>query len=731
MPDSKPACVASRFPGILNEALIVGIDVCGDREIRHWIGNFVAQAVPSDVVTPMQVARNVSSAGRPLRVAAQACNAMTLSFDITSFKRLKATGNLPSPQGAALAIMRATQSEDVSLVEVARVVKGDPAFVGRLIRAANGLVGYRQRPIVAVQDALTVLGLPAVRHLALCFSLLSSYRAGTSKGFDYDRYWSSSLLTGVAMQALATPERRVPTEESYSVGLLSRIGELALATVFPERYDELRAQPSSSVAERLIELERRQFGTDHRELGAAMIHDWGFPEIFCEAVYVHEAVGEGGSTIEPRVKKIADMLALSRAMAHFCLATGNEQLALARGLVAAAWRLEIDKAALATIGDRISLDWSGWASLLKLQTRPLPPFAELIADHPGMTPVMPMVEAPVYEESPPRVPVRRNTGGARSRMRVLVAGQEAKARTQIRELLEAAGHEVQEANSALLAAELVLLVQPHMVIVDWALAGGPGLDLVERLRRIPSGRTLHLLVLTPSSDEQTVVDIFEAGADDYLAQPLSSRVLLARLKAAQRIVDLHHEIEQERNEIRLLSAELAASNRLRHDTVVAVEQGGTMMPKVFFERLRRECASSLAGATALACMAVGVDEIESLEQTYGADFASAAETHVSACLAKVLRSDDLICHSARGVFLVCCPKTAQVDAKHAAERARRAVESTTVSSNRLQVRLTVSIGLAGCGETTFSADMLIEAAQAALESAKAEGRNRVACTNPT
>src|SRR6516225_810131 len=153
---------------------------------------------------------------------------MSFLFDIASFERLKATGNLPSPRGAALAIMRATQAEDVSMAELARIAGGDPAFVARIVRAANGLVGYRQRPIVAVQDAILMLGLPAVRNLALGFSLLSNYRRGKAAGFNFDHFWSASLLTAISMQALAQATRRAPADESYTLGLLSRIGKLAL-----------------------------------------------------------------------------------------------------------------------------------------------------------------------------------------------------------------------------------------------------------------------------------------------------------------------------------------------------------------------------------------------------------------------------------------------------------------------------------------------------------------------
>jgi HD-like signal output (HDOD) protein len=60
-------------------------------------------------------------------------------IDLSKFEHLKATGDLPSPKGAALSIIRLTQRENCSLADLAHSVKTDPAFVGRLIKSANSL----------------------------------------------------------------------------------------------------------------------------------------------------------------------------------------------------------------------------------------------------------------------------------------------------------------------------------------------------------------------------------------------------------------------------------------------------------------------------------------------------------------------------------------------------------------------------------------------------------------
>jgi HD-like signal output (HDOD) protein len=164
-------------------------------------------------------------------------------FNSERLQEIKALGDLPSPKGAALAVMRLTQNPQVSVAELTQAVQTDPALVGRLIKAANAL-NNKNRPVTAVQDALILLGISTVRYLALSFSLVSEYRGNQCAQFNFSRFWSHSLACGVAMQALASKTRIASPEEAFSIGLLCRIGELSLASVFPKEYAqvlELRA----------------------------------------------------------------------------------------------------------------------------------------------------------------------------------------------------------------------------------------------------------------------------------------------------------------------------------------------------------------------------------------------------------------------------------------------------------------------------------------------------------
>ena len=299
---------------------------------------------------------------------------MVPPIDISRFEQLKASGDLPSPKGVALAIMRLTQQENVSIPDLAGIVKADPAFVGRLIKAANGIIGYGHRPVVSVQDALTVLGMPAVRHMALGFSLLTNYRDGACESFDYGCFWASSLLSAVAMQILALKTRVAAADEMYCLGLLACVGELALATLYPHDYSKIVVDSVGQGRRRLLELESCAFAMTSAELGAAMLADWGLPRVFTDAAFcvANDCVAEAKGDSRGRV--LTQSLALSREIADYCLVEESERSSHKYELLISASSLSLDEDDVAVLSNRVAKEWQEWSPLLSIPATLLPPF---------------------------------------------------------------------------------------------------------------------------------------------------------------------------------------------------------------------------------------------------------------------------------------------------------------------------------------------------------------------
>jgi len=113
--------------------------------------------------------------------------------------------------------------------------------------------------------------------------------------------------------------------------------------------------------------------------------------------------------------------------------------------------------------------------------------------------------------------------------RILIVDDEPKLVRLVQEILLATGYEVLAASSGEQAIGMVALEQPNLVILDIRLLGQ--LDGYQVAHRIREFSDVPIIMLTIKSKETDLLRGFEAGADDYLTKPFSSKVLLARLRA--------------------------------------------------------------------------------------------------------------------------------------------------------------------------------------------------------
>jgi two-component system phosphate regulon response regulator PhoB len=75
---------------------------------------------------------------------------------------------------------------------------------------------------------------------------------------------------------------------------------------------------------------------------------------------------------------------------------------------------------------------------------------------------------------------------------------------------------------------------PDLILLDWMLPGESGLVLAKRWRAHPRTKEVPIIMLTARGDESDRVAGLDAGADDYIAKPFSTKELLARVRAVLR-----------------------------------------------------------------------------------------------------------------------------------------------------------------------------------------------------
>jgi len=114
---------------------------------------------------------------------------------------------------------------------------------------------------------------------------------------------------------------------------------------------------------------------------------------------------------------------------------------------------------------------------------------------------------------------------------VLIVEDDDQIRTSLVRALSEYGHAVSSAHTAMSGLRQAVEDRPHVVVLDLGL---PDLDGREVLRMLRAVSRVPVIVATARDDEDEIVRVLDAGADDYLVKPYGAAQLEARIRAVLR-----------------------------------------------------------------------------------------------------------------------------------------------------------------------------------------------------
>ena len=218
---------------------------------------------------------------------------------------LKDDIKLPSPPAIAVQILQAVKRNDASFSELANIVSCDPALTARILKVANSSFYASSFKIGSIEKALTLLGVNALKNIALSFVIARDMKGDSENGFDFGLFWKRAVTAAVGAEILA-PIINYKSDDAFVTSLLQDIG---IAIMYFCRSDDYMKVIDEKKATRLAieDIERELFGFDHQKLGAEVLKKWGFPESICMPIRYHHNSKE----IPDEFRTLSDIVLLS------------------------------------------------------------------------------------------------------------------------------------------------------------------------------------------------------------------------------------------------------------------------------------------------------------------------------------------------------------------------------------------------------------------------------------
>jgi diguanylate cyclase (GGDEF)-like protein len=306
--------------------------------------------------------------------------------------------------------------------------------------------------------------------------------------------------------------------------------------------------------------------------------------------------------------------------------------------------------------------------------------------------------------------------------KVLVVDDSPSMRAVICRMIETMDLSPVEADCGERALELYPTERPGIVLMDVNMPGIDGYETARRIRAMDAQDWTPIIFLSANEADQDYSKAIESGGDDYLIKPVGRIVLLAKIRALQRLDEMRRKLQE-------VSTELAASNRRLEQLSQRDGLTGVANRRYFDAFFHQHFALSQRQKTRLAFALCDVDSFKLYNDNYGHPAGDECLRKVATALSRCCRrATDLVARYGGEEFAIVMPDTDMEGAVALMEKVRSALAGMAIEHLHSQAGKTVSLSI---GVTIFNHEAeetpedMIRRADEALYEAKHAGRDRV------
>jgi HD-like signal output (HDOD) protein len=240
-----------------------------------------------------------------------------------ALRNVAALATLPEITARIIATVEDQRSSAGQLHEI---ISHDPALASRIIKVVNSAFYGLPGQIGSIERAIVLLGLNAVKNIAIAASLGQIFRGvRLCEGFSARDLWTHCIAVGITARELALALKLSIDDEAFLAGMIHDLGILVELQNWPEKFASVCKICRTDAAD-FCQTERLVLGLDHQLLGMTLAQQWKFP-IACQQVagFHHQPALSGDGRVLVTLVYIADTLCCQQARG-FNLTALHQQL---------------------------------------------------------------------------------------------------------------------------------------------------------------------------------------------------------------------------------------------------------------------------------------------------------------------------------------------------------------------------------------------------------------------
>jgi putative nucleotidyltransferase with HDIG domain len=193
-----------------------------------------------------------------------------------------------------LKIIELVEDPSSTAQDLHSVISNDPALGSRILKVVNSAFYGLPGQIGSINRAIVLLGLNAVKNIAIAASLAKLYRGGQlCPSFSAKDLWTHSIATAACSKLIADVIKLGLPDEAFLGGLIHDIGIMVEMQADRQKLIEvinaLNVDNEGVPTRNMLDEETRVFGANHQDFGRGLCEKWKFPKSFSYVTGSHHA----------------------------------------------------------------------------------------------------------------------------------------------------------------------------------------------------------------------------------------------------------------------------------------------------------------------------------------------------------------------------------------------------------------------------------------------------------
>ncbi|MGQ0629243.1 MAG: HDOD domain-containing protein [Phycisphaerales bacterium] len=209
--------------------------------------------------------------------------AQTLTREQAVSAAIREISHIATLPEITLKIIQLVESPTSTAQDLHNVISKDPALCTRILKVVNSAFYGLPGQIGSINRAIVLLGLNAVKNIAIAASLAKLFKGGSlTPTFTAKDLWTHAVAVGAASRMLAQQMKLGLTDEAFLAGLLHDVGVMVELQFDRNKLVEVveRCEAASASPIDMMTVEDEIFGANHQDFGAGLCEKWKFPRSF-------------------------------------------------------------------------------------------------------------------------------------------------------------------------------------------------------------------------------------------------------------------------------------------------------------------------------------------------------------------------------------------------------------------------------------------------------------------